>query len=245
MTRSRAITLSALVLLLLVSGIFSERLRQGQALRVEPVAGSPVELQPEPEPGKKGPAGSYRMKCEEVRSFFTHHPSQGQTEFDTDPCGWKEVADGNGNRVWYRLFLQTTVVTNVEPGGAEVGSATVTFTARGRHAAVICKWPGGSVSPPPDTAVGNGYGSWSEWRESKRSTLVTCDARSGNISSRPGHGDEEKKRFSDGLSLELQTPEAQSERETWVFGRATATHPLGGDGDGERGGARFSAFRQP
>lgn len=184
------------------------------------------------------------MKCVQVHSF-THHPGQGQTAFDPDPCGWKEVADGNGNQICYRLFLQTTVATSVEADGAEEGSATVSFTARARHAAVICKWPGDSVSPPPDTTVGDGYGSWSEWRELKRSTEVTCDARSGNISSRPGPGDEERKRFNDGLSLALQTPEAQNEQETWVFGRATATHPLGGDGDGERGGARFSVLRLP
>ena len=122
MARSRTICLSALALLLLVSGIFFVRLRQGQALRVEPVAGSPVE--PRPVPGKKDPAGGYRMKCLDIRSF-THHPNQGQTAFDTDPCGWKQIADGNGALVWYRLFLQTTVETSVEADGAEEGAAIV------------------------------------------------------------------------------------------------------------------------
>lgn len=242
MTRSRVITLSALVLLLLVSGIYSERLRQGQASRVQPAAGSLAE--PRPVLGKKGPAGGYRMKCEEVRGF-THHPSQGQTEFDTDPCGWKEVADGNGNRIWYRLFLQTTVVTSVGADGAEGGAATVTFTARGRHAAVICRGQGDMVSPPPDTTVGDGYGSWSEWRESKRSAKVTCDAGSGIISVRPGPGDVERQRFNDGLSLALQISEQLNQIQSSVHGRGTVTHPLGGEGDGERGVARFSAFRQP
>jgi hypothetical protein len=74
---------------------------------------------------------------------------------------------------------------------------------------------------------------------------VTCDARSGVISFRPGPGDEERKQFDDGLSIALQVSEELNELQAAMYGTATVTHPLGGDGDGERGLALYSVLRRP
>lgn len=101
---------------------------------------------PRPAPLRNSvPVGSFWMKCEAALG----HGSATGSRFDSDPCGWKEITvDGTGR--WYRMFVQTVVVPDATvDGGYGYGETRITFTARGRHAAVPC---GGKIRHGPPAA---------------------------------------------------------------------------------------------
>lgn len=192
---------------------------------------------PRPAPLRKTvPAGSFWMKCEAVLGHGVTNGSQ----FDTDPCGWKE-ATVDGTKRWYRMFVQTMVIPGaIVDGSYGYGETRITFNARGRHAAVPCSGNFDMVSAPPNHSEGNGRGNWSAWHEFKQTVVVACDPKTGAIAARC-EGGRDGDDFPDGFHL---TAKLAATSGPCVECEVVPTHPFGGTGDRERAIVRFSSARR-
>ncbi|MBN8459798.1 MAG: hypothetical protein J0M04_18365 [Verrucomicrobia bacterium] len=185
---------------------------------------------------KTVPAGSFWMKCEAVLG----HAGINGSRFDTDCCGWKQ-ATVDGTKRWYQLFVQTVVISDaIVDGSYGYGETRITFSARGRHAAVPCGGNLDMVSPPPDDSEGNGRGNWSAWHEFKQSVIVSCDPKTGAITAR-SEGGLDGDDFPDGFHL---TAKLAAGSGPCVECEVIPTHPFGGTGDRERAMVRFSSVRR-